>query len=32
MQAEKELGVSNRKLGLRIEKYEIDVVKYKVKK
>ena len=32
MQAAKELGVSNRKLGLRIEKYEIDVVKYKVKK
>ena len=29
MQAAKELGISNRKLGLRIEKYVIDVAKYK---
>jgi Nif-specific regulatory protein len=29
LQSAKELGISNRKLGLRIEKYEIDVSKYK---
>ncbi|MFD1294796.1 sigma-54 interaction domain-containing protein [Lutibacter holmesii] len=32
VQAAKELGISNRKLGLRIEKYEIETSKYKVKK
>ncbi len=31
LQSAKELGISNRKLGLRIEKYEIDVTKYKFK-
>jgi Nif-specific regulatory protein len=30
LQAAKDLGISNRKLGLRIEKYEIDARKYKV--
>jgi Nif-specific regulatory protein len=30
-QTAKELGISNRKLGLRIEKYEIDVTKYKTR-
>jgi Nif-specific regulatory protein len=28
-QSAKELGISNRKLGLRIDKYDIDVSKYK---
>ncbi|WP_372752738.1 sigma-54 interaction domain-containing protein [Mariniflexile sp.] len=32
MRASKELGISNRKLGLRIEKYGIDVAKYKANK
>lgn len=32
VQTAKELGISNRKLGLRIEKYSINVGKYKVKK
>jgi len=32
MQAAKELGISNRKLGLRIEKYGIETTKYKIKK
>ena len=31
LQSAKELGISNRKLGLRIEKYKIDVNKYKTK-
>lgn len=29
LQSAKELGISNRKLGLRIEKYSINVMKYK---
>ncbi|NBC84329.1 MAG: AAA domain-containing protein [Bacteroidetes bacterium] len=30
LQAAKDLGISNRKLGLRLEKYQIDAKKYKV--
>ncbi len=30
LQSAKDLGISNRKLGLRIDKYEIDVAKYKL--
>lgn len=30
LQSAKELGISNRKLGLRIEKYQMDVAKFKL--